>query len=84
MSETMPFVDDKVWLAMPGAKAIAWDNGAPFAHAFTEVPTPTPLYEEWARGDGYDLPLPQDFLGDLIKRGDCLWDQAIVLRPEGL
>ena len=81
---TMPTVDDKVWLAMPGAKAIAWDNGAPFAHAFTEVPTPTPLYEEWARGDGYDLPLPQDFLGDLIKRGDCPWDQAIVLRPEGL
>lgn len=86
---TMPTVDDKVWLAMPGAKAIAWDDGVLFAHAFTEVPTP--LHAEWARGDGYALsllrealPLHHEFFGDLIKRGDCPWDQAIVLRPEGL
>lgn len=79
---TMPSVDDAVFRAMPGTKAIAWDNGIPFAHAFTEVPTP--LYAEWARGDGYALPLLHEFFGDLIQRGGCPWDQAIVLRPEGL
>jgi len=78
---TMPTVDDKVWLALPGAKSITWDSGAtnPYAHAKSN-PDKVEHYGQWIDGDE----LPANLLGDLIKRGDCPWDQAIVLRPEGL
>ena len=78
---TMPTVDDKVWLALPGAKAITWDSGppSPYAHA-TSDPDKVEHYGQWV--DGYEL--PADLLGDLIQRGGCPWDQAIVLRPKGL
>lgn len=78
---TMPSVDDKVWLALPGANAITWDSNIsnPYAHA-TSNPDKVEQYEQWIDGDE----LPANLLGDLIQRGNCPWDQAIVRRPEGL
>lgn len=78
---TMPTVDDKVWLALPGAKSITWDSGAtnPYAHAKSN-PDKVEHYGQWIDGDE----LPANLLGDIIQRGDCPWDQAIVRRPEGL
>lgn len=82
---TMPTVDATVWLAMPGAKAIAWDSCGTDPHAYDAVPTPTPLYKEWDEGDRVCIMrLELELFGDLIQRGDCPWDQAIVLRPDGL
>lgn len=81
---TLPTVDDKVWLAMPGAKAIAWDEGVGFGCAHSTEPKPS-------RGEWWTNPLAEiktelryGLFGDRIQRGDCPWDQAIVLRPEGL
>jgi hypothetical protein len=78
---TMPTVDDKVWLALPGAKSFTWDSGAtnPYAHAKSN-PDKVEHYGQWIDGDE----LPANLFGDLIQRGDCPWHMAIVLRPEGL
>jgi len=78
---TMPTVDDKVWLAFPGAKSFTWDSGAtnPYAHAKSN-PDKVEHYGQWIDGDE----LPANLFGDLIQRGDCPWHMAIVLRPEGL
>lgn len=82
MSETMPFVDDKVWLAMPGAKAIAWDSGD--THLYVYSDRPTRGAGVWEHSVGKMSWIDEAFFGDLIQRGDCPWDQAIVMRPEGL
>lgn len=79
---TMPTVDPKVWAAMPGAKAIAWDDGVGSMYAYTEVPRRGS--SAWGRCDGQMSRIRAELFGDLIQRGDCPWDQAIVLRPEGL
>lgn len=79
---TMPTVDPKVWAAMPGAKAIAWDDGDNQPWAYTQVPSRGEM--AWMHGVGETMHLGKVFFGDLIQRGDCPWDQAVVLRPEGL
>lgn len=86
---TMPTVDDKVWLALPGAKAIAWDDpaaalGAVDKSGYAYTAVPAVLGSMWQSHGGDMCLVPKSMFGDLIQRGDCPWDQAIVLRPEGL
>ena len=81
---TMPTVDDKVWLAMPKAKAVTWDGlcgGLPRIHE--EEAWKIEPKAKWV-SDGFSMLVQTDLFGDLIQRGKCPWDQAIVLRPEGL
>lgn len=80
----MPTVDAKVWQAMPRAKAIAWDKGDLDGWAYSTVPLRGEFCTEWSQDDGTYARLNAALFGDLIQRGDCPWDQAIVLRPEGL